>query len=275
MIMSKPSMIHLTNDVFIPQLGLGVYKVSPEEVYDTVRSALELGYRDIDTVSFYGNEEGVGQAIKDSGIPRDDIFITTKVWNNEQGYDHTLAAYERSLDKLQIDAADLYLIHWPVPKLFPETWRALEKLYQEGRVKAIGVSNFLVHHLEELFQTAKIKPVANQIELHPKLMQRSTVDFCKKNNIVVQSWSPLGRARYLDDQLLKSLANKYQKTTVQIMIRWHLQHGFVVIPKSTNPNRQEENISVFDFKLTQDDMKLIDGLEEGLRIGSHPDEITR
>jgi len=273
--MINQPIIKLANDISIPQMGLGVYKVSQEEIYDTVRSALDLGYRHIDTASFYGNEEGVGQAIKDSGIPRDDIFITTKVWNDEQGYDNTLAAYERSLEKLQIDAADLYLIHWPVPDLFPDTWRALEQLYNEGRVKAIGVSNFLVHHLEELFQIAKIKPVVNQIELHPKLMQKSTVDFCKENDIIIQSWSPLGRAKYLNDQLLHSLAEKYQKTPAQVIIRWHLQHDFVVIPKSTNPKRQKENMSVFDFELSHGDMKLIDGLEEGLRIGSHPDKITR
>src|SRR5690625_4291931 len=271
----KQPVIKFANDVSIPQLGLGVYKVSPEEVYDTVRSALELGYRHIDTASFYGNEEGVGQAIKDSGIPRDDIFITTKVWNNEQGYDNTLLAYERSLSKLKIDAADLYLIHWPVPELFPDTWRALERLYNDGRVKAMGVSNFLGHHLEKLFQDTTIRPVVNQIELHPKLMQKSTVDFCKEKDIVIQSCSPLGRARYLNDQLLNSLAEKYHKTPAQIMIRWHLQHGFVVIPKSTNPKRQEENISVFNFELSNDDMRLIDGLEADLRIGSHPDEITR
>lgn len=259
----------------IPQLGLGVYKVPEDEVYDTVRSALELGYRHIDTASFYANEAGVGQAIRDSGIPREEIFVTTKVWNNEQGYDNTLKAFAQSLEKLKMDDVDLYLIHWPVPEIFPETWRALEELYREGRVKAIGVSNFLVHHLQELLQTAEIKPVANQIELHPKLMQKSTVDFCGKNNITIQSWSPLGRANYLDDPLLKDLAEKYHKTPAQIMIRWHLQHGYVVIPKSINPSRQKENISVFDFELSNHDMNQIDGLEEGFRIGSDPDNITR
>ncbi len=273
--MIQQPMIHLSNDVSIPQLGLGVYKVPQEEVYDTVRSALELGYRHIDTASYYDNEEGVGQAIKDSGIPRDDIFITTKVWNNEQGYENALEAYDRSLNKLQIEAADLYLIHWPVPNIFPETWKALEQLYTAGKVREIGVSNFLVHHLQKLLQSAEIKPVANQIELHPKLMQKRTVDFCRKNDITIQSWSPLGRAHYLDDQLLVDIAKKHTKTTAQIMIRWHLQHGFVVIPKSTKPKRQKENISVFDFELSKDEMKLIDGLEEGLRIGSHPDHITR
>lgn len=272
--MNQP-IIELANGLSIPQMGLGVYKVPADEVYDTVRSALELGYRHIDTASFYENEEGVGQAIKDSGIPRDEIFITTKVWNDEQGYDNTLKAYERSIKKLQIDAADLYLIHWPVPDIYNETWKALEHLYKEGRVKAIGVSNFLEHHLENLLETAEIKPIANQIELHPKLMQKSTVDYCRTNNIVIQSWSPLGRAQYLDDRLLGDLAEKYEKTPAQIIIRWHLQHGFVVIPKSIDPIRQEENISVFDFEISDDDMNKMDGLEAGFRTGSHPDHITR
>lgn len=265
----------LPNGVSIPQLGLGVYKVPAEEVYVSVTTALSLGYRHIDTASFYANEEGVGQAIKDSSLPRDEIFITTKVWNDEQGYENTLQAFDRSLEKLQVDVIDLYLIHWPVPGIFPETWKALEKLYNDGRVRAIGVSNFLDHHLEELLQTAKIKPMANQIELHPKLMQSSTVDFCKDNNIPIESWSPLGRAQYLDDSTLEKIADKYGKSVAQIMIRWHLQHDFIVIPKSTHKKRQKENISVFDFSLSDEDMHLINKLDEGLRVGSHPDNITR
>lgn len=273
--MIDQTMKRLPNGVSIPQLGLGVYKVPAEEVYNTVTSALNLGYRHIDTASFYANETGVGRAIKDSGIPRKEIFVTTKVWNDEQGYENTLQAFDQSLTKLQLDVIDLYLIHWPVPEIFPETWRALEQLYKDGRVRAIGVSNFLDHHLKELLTTAEIKPMANQIELHPKLMQRSTVDFCRDHDIVIQSWSPLGRANYLDDPDLGELAKKYNKSVAQIVIRWHLQQGFVVIPKSTNPMRQKENISVFDFELSDMDMKQIAALDEGLRIGSHPDHIAR
>src|SRR5699024_2239718 len=195
----------------IQQLGLGVYKVPQEQAQETVTSSLDIGYRHIDTASFYGNELGVGGAIKQSNIPRSDIFVTTKVWNDEQGYDNTLRAFEQSLDKLELEDVDLYLIHWPVPEKFSETWRALERLYEEGRVKAIGVSNFLDHHLRELFTTANVKPTVDQIELHPKLFQTSTVDFCRANDIVVQSWSPLGRANYLEDEQLIQIAKKYHK----------------------------------------------------------------
>lgn len=273
--MTDIPMTTLHNGKSIPQLGLGVYKVPSEEVYQTVTSALELGYRHIDTASFYGNEAGVGRAIKNAGIPREELFITTKVWNDDHGYDKTLQAFERSMEKLELDYVDLYLIHWPIPGVFAETWRALEKLYKDGRVKAIGVSNFLDHHLKELLATAEITPAVDQIELHPKLMQKSTVDFCKENDIAVQSWSPLGRARYLDDPSLTKLAEKYEKTVPQIIIRWHIQHDFIVIPKSTKAERQKENLSVFDYELSEADMKNIDHLDEGLRIGSHPDQITQ
>lgn len=273
--MSDQIIYTLSNGVSIPQLGLGVYKVRAEEVYDTVLSALNLGYRHIDTASFYGNEEGVGRAIIDSGIPREEIFITTKVWNDEQGFENTLKAFDRSLKKLQLDVIDLYLIHWPVPDIYHDTWRALENLYQDGRARAIGVSNFLDHHLKELLQTAETRPMANQIELHPKLMQINTVDFCKENDIPIQSWSPLGRGNYLNDQSLSKLAHKYHKSVAQIIIRWHLQHDFIVIPKSVHQARQKENISVFDFEISAPDMKKIDALDQGLRVGSHPDHITR
>ncbi|MBP2258765.1 diketogulonate reductase-like aldo/keto reductase [Virgibacillus campisalis] len=263
----------LYNGVSVPQLGLGVYKVPPEDVYQTVSSALKAGYRHIDTASYYENENGVGKAIKDSGIPREKLFITTKVWNDDHGYDRTLQAFEKSMEKLNMDYVDLYLIHWPIPEIFPETWKALEKLYKDGRVKAIGVSNFLDHHLQTLLTDAKIKPVVNQIELHPKLIQKQTVEFCRENDIAVESWSPLGRARYLDDVILEKLAKKYDKTVAQIMIRWHIQHDFIVIPKSTKAKRQAENMAVFDFELSPEDMKQIDGMDEGFRIGSHPDEI--
>ncbi len=265
----------LHNGTTIPQLGLGVYKVPSEEVYQTVRSALDLGYRHIDTASFYGNEAGVGKAIKDSGIPREELFITTKVWNDDHGYDKALQAFEKSMEQLNIDVVDLYLIHWPIQGMYKDTWKALEKLYRDGRVKAIGVSNFLDHHLKDLLTTAEVTPVVDQIELHPKLMQKSTVDFCRENDIAVESWSPLGRARYLDDPALSELADKYQKTVAQIVIRWHIQHDFIVIPKSTKMERQKENMSVFDFELSHADMNLIDAMDEGLRIGSHPDEVGK
>lgn len=261
----------LHNGSHIPQIGLGVYKVPSEQVYDSVASALELGYRHIDTASFYGNEEGVGKAIKDSGIPRDEIFITTKVWNNDHGFDKARQAFERSLKRLGLDYVDLYLIHWPVPNIFPETWKALEQMYQEGTAKSIGVSNFLDHHLAALANTQTIKPAVDQIELHPKLMQKSTVNYCREHDIAVESWSPLGRARYLDDPLLVKLGEKYKKSPAQIVIRWHLQQDFIVIPKSVNKDRQKENISVFDFALDEADMKLLNQMDEGLRIGSHPD----
>lgn len=267
-------MIELHNGVKIPQLGLGVYKVPADEAYDNVKTALELGYRHIDTASFYENEEGVGAAIRDSGIPREEIFVTTKVWNDQQGYEKTLAAFEESFEKLGLDYIDLYLVHWPMPDTFVETWKALEHLYEQGRVKAIGVSNFLEHHLQELFDNAKYKPVVNQIELHPKLMQKSTVDFCKAHDIVIESWSPIGRAQYLDDPTITKIAQEHGKSPAQIMIRWHVQHGFVVIPKSLRRERQLENISVFDFELSQEEMELIDRLDEGYRIGTHPDKIA-
>src|SRR5699024_3688625 len=273
MMMTNIPLKTLYNGVSVPQLGLGVYKVPPEDVYQTVSSALKAGYRHIDTASYYENENGVGKAIKESGIPREKLFITTKVWNDDHGYDRTLQAFEKSMEKLNMDCVDLYLIHWPIPEIFPETWKALEKLYKDGRVKAIGVSNFLDHHLQTLLTDAKIKPVVNQIELHPKLIQKQTVEFCRENDIAVESWSPLGRARYLDDVVLEKLAKKYDKTVAQIMIRWHIQHDFIVIPKSTKAKRQAENMAVFDFELSPEDMKQIDGMDEGFRIGSHPDEI--
>src|SRR5690625_3303346 len=265
----------LRNKIQVPQLGLCVYKVPAEEVYDTVATALNAGYRHIDTASFYDNEVGVGQAIKDSSINREDLFVTTKVWNYDQGYDQTLAVFELSLKKLDMDYVDLYLIHWPVPGVFTETWRALETLYKEGRVRAIGVSNFLVHHLEELFESAETIPAVNQIELHPKLMQSETVEFCVEHQILIESWSPLGRANYLTDPTLMKIAKEHHKSTAQIMIRWHLQHEFIVIPKSVRAERQKENIEVFDFMLSKEEMKRIDNLEEGFRVGSHPDSIKR
>lgn len=265
----------LTNGISIPRLGLGVYKVPEDQVYDTVSSALDIGYRHIDTASFYGNEEGVGRAIRDSRIPREEIFVTSKVWNDDQGYDNTLKAFDLSMEKLGFDYLDLYLIHWPVPEVFPETWRALEEINKSERVRAIGVSNFLDHHLEELSKTAIELPVVDQIELHPKLLQKSTVDYCRANNIAIESWSPLGRAKYLDDPVLAKMAAKHEKSVAQLIIRWHLENDFVVIPKSTNVSRQKENADVFDFEISSEDMAFMNKMDEDLRIGSHPDNIKK
>ncbi|MFZ3577358.1 aldo/keto reductase [Virgibacillus sp. DJP39] len=263
----------LENGISIPKLGLGVYKVPEDQVYETVLSALEIGYRHIDTASFYGNEEGVGKAIRDSGIAREEIFVTSKVWNDDQGFDSTLKAFDRSMEKLGFDYLDLYLIHWPVPGIFTDTWRALEKIYHGERVRAIGVSNFLEHHLESLSKTAINMPVVDQIELHPKLSQKSTVEYCRKNNITVESWSPLGRAKYLNEPDLVKIADKYNKSVAQLIIRWHLENDFVVIPKSTNVLRQKENADVFNFAISKEDMAYMNQMDEDLRIGSHPDSI--
>lgn len=268
--------IRLGNGISIPQVGLGVYQVNPEKVYDTVTSALDIGYRHIDTASYYDNEEGVGQAIVDAGIDREDLFVTTKVWNDEQGYNETLKAFDRSLNRLKLDEVDLYLIHWPIKDVFHETWEALEHLYKKGRVKAIGVSNFLAHHLESLIAHAEEKPVINQIECHPKLIQQETIDYCQANNIKIESWAPLGRSHYLDDPLIQKLAHKYEKTPAQIMLRWHIENEFIIIPRSTNESRQRENIQIFDFSLTDEEVKQVTDLEkEDYRIGSHPDEIGK
>lgn len=245
-----------------------------KEVVEAVKSAIELGYRHIDTASFYGNEEGVGKAIKESDIPREDLFITTKVWNDEQGYENTLEAFDRSLNKLGLDYIDLYLIHWPVPGKFTDTWKALEKLYKDGKVKAIGVSNFLPHHLEELMKDAEITPMVNQIELHPELHQQQTREFCAANGIQVEAWSPLAKGKYFDAPVLKELAEKYEKTPAQIILRWDFQNDIVAIPKSTNKDRQQQNADIFDFELTEEEIKRIDelNLDEKGRTGPHPDE---
>ncbi|SEB20804.1 Aldo/keto reductase [Thalassobacillus cyri] len=273
--MSLTSTVKLRNDVEMPWLGLGVYKMEDgQEVVDSVKSALELGYRHIDTASFYKNEEGVGQAIKESDVGREDIFVTTKVWNDEQGYEETLEAFDRSLNKLGLEYLDLYLIHWPVPGKFTDTWKALEKLYKDGKVKAIGVSNFLPHHLQDVMKDAEETPMVNQIELHPELHQQQTREFCKANDIQLVAWSPLARGKYLDAPVLKELAEKYDKTPAQVILRWDYQSGIVTIPKSVKKERQQENADIFDFELTDEEIKRIDELdlgEEG-RNGPHPDE---
>jgi diketogulonate reductase-like aldo/keto reductase len=262
----------LHNGVKMPWVGLGVFKVTEgEEVVQSVKAAIKNGYISIDTAAIYKNEEGVGQAIKESGVPREELFITTKLWNADQGYESTLAAFETSMNKLGLEYLDLYLIHWPGKDKYKETWRAFEKLYKEGRVRAIGVSNFLVHHLEDLMSTAEIKPMVTQVEFHPHLTQKELLAFCEKEGIQLEAWSPLKQGQLLNEPVLEDIAHKYNKSVAQVILRWDLQHGVVTIPKSIKEHRIIENANIFDFELTIEDMGKIDELNQDSRAGSHPD----
>ncbi|MEH7884634.1 aldo/keto reductase [Bacillus sp. JJ1609] len=264
----------LHNGVEIPAFGLGVYKVEEgSQIDETIQNALDLGYRLIDTASFYMNEEGVGRAIRNSSIPREELFITTKVWNSDQGYESTLKAFETSMEKLGLDYLDLYLVHWPVKGQYIETWRALEKLYREGRVKAIGVSNFKIHHLEDLLMHSEEKPVVNQVELHPLFSQENLREFCQLHEIKVEAWSPLSRGRFLDEPALKKIADSHNKSSAQVILRWHLQNQIIAIPKSVTPSRLKENADIFEFELTQAEMEMIDALNQNQRFGADPDNI--
>ncbi len=264
--------IQLHNGVKMPYLGLGVYKVeNGHQTEETVQTALELGYRSIDTAAFYENEESVGKAVRSSGIKRNELFITTKVWNSDQGYDETLRAFEKSMNNLQLDYLDLYLIHWPVKGKYLETWQALEKLYKDGRVRAIGASNFKIHHLEDIIKNSELKPVVNQVELHPRLSQEELRLFCKQNEIAVEAWSPIARGRLLNDPILTSLGKKHGKSPAQIILRWHLQNEVIIIPKSVTPARLKENADLFDFELTSEEMKQINSLNRNERFGADPD----
>ena len=273
----------LSNGVKIPILGFGTYKIEDDvTALNSVREAIKAGYRHIDTASFYKNEENVGNGIREglkhTGLKRKDIFVTTKVWNTEQGYENTLHAFNNSLQRLNMDYVDLYLIHWPVTKDYAdewqdrikETWKAMEKLYNEGKIRAIGVSNFLVHHLEELILGCEIKPMVNQIEFHPGHNQKETVKFCKKHGIVVEAWSPLGRGVILENELLSEIAKRYNKTIAQICIRWIIQQDIVALPKSVTQERIKSNFEVFDFKLSQEDMDKITNMEPTGYTGSDP-----
>lgn len=265
----------LHNGVKMPWFGLGVFKVKEgEEVVSSVKAAIKNGYISIDTAAVYKNEEGVGQAIKESGVAHEDLFITTKVWNADQGYDSTLQAFETSLGKLGLDYIDLYLIHWPVKGKYNDTWKALEKLYRDGRVRAIGVSNFHVHHLEDLLSHAEIKPMVNQIEYHPHLTQKEVYDFCKKEGIQLEAWSPLKQGVLLKDPTINEIAEKHNKSAAQIILRWDLQNEVVTIPKSTNENRIIENADIFDFELTPEEMQRLNDLNKNDRIGSDPDNFN-
>lgn len=269
---SKNDVVTLHNGVQMPYVGLGVYKVEEgQQAENTVKAALELGYRSIDTAAFYQNEEGVGRAIAASGIDRSDIFVTTKVWNSDQGYDNTLRAFESSMEKLNLDYLDLYLIHWPVQGKYKDTWRAMEKLYKEGRVKAVGVSNFTIHHLEDLANQSELKPVVNQVELHPRLSQPELREYCKQKEIAVEAWSPIARGRVLADPILQEIADKHNKSAAQVVLRWHLQNDVVIIPKSVNPSRLKENIDLFDFELSAEEMKTVNSMNRNERFGPDPD----
>ncbi|RAK19394.1 diketogulonate reductase-like aldo/keto reductase [Anoxybacillus vitaminiphilus] len=262
----------LHNGVKMPWLGLGVYKVkNGDEVINAVKTALEAGYRHVDTAAFYDNEEGVGQAIKESGVPREQIFITTKVWNSDQGYETTLKAFETSLKKIGLDYIDLYLVHWPVKGKYKETYKALEKLYKDGLVRAIGVSNFHIHHLEDLMAECEIKPMVNQVEYHPRLTQKELHAFCKQHHIQLEAWAPLMRGGLSDEPTLLEIGKKYGKSPAQIILRWDLQHEVVTIPKSVTPHRIKENADIFDFELTAEEMEKIDALNMNKRIGPDPD----
>jgi len=267
------SCMQLCNGVKMPWLGFGTYEVEKgNSVIETVKEALNTGYRHIDTAPYYDNEEGVGIAIKKSGVPREEIFLVSKVWNSDQGYEKTIKAFEASMRKLGTDYLDLYLIHWPQP-IHKETWRALEKEYKEGHIRAIGVSNFGVNHLKDLLESAEIMPMVNQVEFHPWLIQNELREFCKKHHIQLEAWSPLMRGKILEIQLLDKLAKKYEKTIAQIVLRWDLQMGAATIPRSTNPARIKENAEIFDFEISKEDVDKIKQLDKGLRIGSDPDKV--
>jgi diketogulonate reductase-like aldo/keto reductase len=263
--------VTLSNQVEMPYFGLGVFQSEEgEEVMNAVKWAIEAGYRHVDTAALYRNERGVGQAIRESSIGRKEIFVTSKVWNSDQGYDQTLKAFETSLNKLGFDYLDLYLVHWPVKGKYKETWKALEKLYHDGKVRAIGVSNFMRHHLEDIMQNAEIMPMVNQVEFHPRLVQQELVDFCLKNNIRHEAWSPLMQGRILDLPKIKAIADKYDKSTAQVILRWDLQKGVITIPKSARKERILSNADIFDFSLDPEEIETLDSLDKGERNGPDP-----
>lgn len=275
---SLQDVVQLQSGAEMPWFGLGVFRVEEgPELVNAVKTAIIQGYRSIDTAAIYGNEEGVGQGIREgieeAGISREDLFVTSKVWNSDLGYESAISAYEASLERLGLDYLDLYLIHWPVEGKYKDAWKALETLYKDGRVKAIGVSNFHVHHLKDLLADSEIKPMVNQIEYHPYLTQKEIQAFCVEQGIQLEAWSPLMAGELLEQPVLKELGEKYGKSVAQIILRWDLQNGVVTIPKSTNEQRLAENASIFDFELSIEDMERIDGLNQNKRVGPDPDNI--
>ncbi|TDW29375.1 aldo/keto reductase [Cryobacterium psychrophilum] len=271
--MTSSPLLTLNDGRSIPQLGLGVYKVADDLAADTVRVALEAGYRHVDTAALYENEVGVGQGIARAGLPRDDVFVTTKVWNDRHGYDETLRAFDESLDKLGLDYVDLYLIHWPAPRQdrYIDTYWALETLRADGRARSIGVSNFHTHHLDRLLAETEVVPVINQVELHPWLPQADVRSYDAAHGILTEAWSPLARGRAVGNDTLDRIGAKYGKSAAQVVIRWHLELGNVVIPKSVTPQRIRDNLNVFDFALDADDLAAIAAFDSGERTGKDPD----
>lgn len=267
----------LNNGIEIPMLGLGTYKIgnNDNDVYRSIRRAIDIGYRHIDTATLYLNEKPVGKAIRESGIPREDIFVTTKLWGSDILDNNIQKAFEESLLNLGLDYLDLYLVHWPVKEKLVSTWKEMEKLFDNGKVRAIGLSNHLIHHMEEVLESASIYPVVNQMELHPYLIQKEITDFCRRYDIIPQAWSPLGSSKVplLQDENIKNIGDKYNKTTAQVVLRWNIQNGIVAIPKSSSPERQAENFNIFDFKLDKEDIKRINMLDRNHRTGAHPDHI--
>ncbi len=269
--------LELNNGVRMPQLGYGVFQIPDDETTTAVKAALDAGYRSIDTAAVYGNEKGVGQAIAESGLARDELFVTTKLWNANQGYDTTLKAFDESMAKLGLEQLDLYLIHWPTPQRdkYLDTWKAFEQLYRDGRVRAIGVSNFQPAHLERLMDASDVVPAVNQIELHPYLQQQEVREFDAKHGIATEAWSPLAKGgSLLGDPVVAELAVKHSRTPAQIVLRWHLQLGNVVIPKSVTPSRIAENFDLFGFTLTEEELESLTPLDRGERTGPDPDSFN-
>ena len=266
-------LITLNNGVEIPQLGFGVFQIEPEKTVDAVRTALDVGYRHIDTAEMYGNEKQVGEGVNGSDVPRDQVFITSKLNNGFHAYDDALKATDQTLADLGVDAVDLFLIHWPLPEVgdFVETWKALEKIYADGKARAIGVSNFQKHHLERLFAETEIVPAVNQIEVHPYLTQDDLRAFNADHGIATEAWSPIAQGDVLDDPVLKKIAEEKGKSTAQVTLRWHIQRGDIIFPKSVTRSRVEENFDLFDFELSGDDVAAIDGLNKNKRRGPDPD----
>jgi 2,5-diketo-D-gluconate reductase A len=268
---NSPS-VPLNNGIEIPQLGYGVYQIAPEDVRGATKAALAAGYRHIDTAAAYGNEAGVGEAIRQSGLPRNEVFITTKLRNADQGFEGALAAFETSRRALGVEVIDLYLIHWPyvLHDRYVETWKALEKLYAEGVVRAIGVSNFLEPHLDRILSEGTIVPAVNQFEIHPSFQQAALTRYSLERRIAVEAYSPLGQAKDVGDPTVRTIAAAHGKTPAQVILRWHVQHGFIVIPKTVTPHRVVENIDIFDFELSDFELQRIGGLEAGLRTSGDP-----